>query len=96
MLHFFSEGSSDGTIRVWEVETGRCLKVFNVGADVHRISWNPSPDRPILAAIVYAFANFQVYCLFWLYYASLPFVLFDAVATIFCFLMLKWGMKKLK
>ena len=53
---FFSEGSSDGTIRVWEVETGRCLKVFNVGADVHRVSWNPSPDRPILAAIVYAFA----------------------------------------
>ncbi|KAM0826706.1 hypothetical protein ACQ4PT_068701 [Festuca glaucescens] len=46
------ECSSDGTIRVWEVETGRCLMVFNVGADVHRISWNPSPDKPVLAAIV--------------------------------------------
>ncbi|CAM0879740.1 unnamed protein product [Alopecurus aequalis] len=49
---WIASGSSDGTIRVWEVETGRCLKVFNVGADVHRISWNPSPDKPILAAIV--------------------------------------------
>ncbi|KAM0906591.1 hypothetical protein ACQ4PT_016717 [Festuca glaucescens] len=49
---WIASGSSDGTIRVWEVETGRCLKVFNVGTDVHRISWNPSPDRPILAAIV--------------------------------------------
>ncbi|VAI35903.1 unnamed protein product [Triticum turgidum subsp. durum] len=53
---WIASGSSDGTIRVWEVETGRCLKVFNVGADVHHISWNPSPERPILAAIVYAFA----------------------------------------
>ncbi|KAM0865572.1 hypothetical protein ACQ4PT_043173 [Festuca glaucescens] len=49
---WIASGSSDGTIRVWEVETGRCLKVFNVGADVHRISWNPSPDKPVLAAIV--------------------------------------------
>ncbi|KAF7074330.1 hypothetical protein CFC21_079220 [Triticum aestivum] len=49
---WIASGSSDGTIRVWEVETGRCLKVFNVGADVHHISWNPSPERPILAAIV--------------------------------------------
>lgn len=49
---WIASGSSDGTIRVWEVETGRCLKVFNVGGDVHHISWNPSPERPILAAIV--------------------------------------------
>ena len=48
----FSEGSSDGTIRVWEVETGRCLKVWNVGGDVRHIAWNPAPDRPIIAAIV--------------------------------------------
>lgn len=48
----YSEGSCDGTIRVWEVGTGRCVKVWNVGGDVHHIAWNPSPDRPILAAIV--------------------------------------------
>ncbi|XP_006658508.1 ribosome biogenesis protein BOP1 homolog [Oryza brachyantha] len=47
-----ASGSSDGTIRVWEVETGRCIKVWNVGGVVHRVSWNPSPDRHILAAVV--------------------------------------------
>uniref|UniRef100_N1QSZ6 Uncharacterized protein n=1 Tax=Aegilops tauschii TaxID=37682 RepID=N1QSZ6_AEGTA len=73
--------SSDGTIRVWEVETGRCLKVFNVGADVHHISWNPSPDRPILAAIVYAF--------------SIPMYTIFLVAMIFCFLTLRWGTRQL-
>ncbi|KAG2633255.1 hypothetical protein PVAP13_2NG281600, partial [Panicum virgatum] len=37
-----------------EVETGRCLKVWDVGGDVRvrHIAWNPAPDRPILAAIV--------------------------------------------
>ncbi|TKW31698.2 hypothetical protein SEVIR_2G123400v4 [Setaria viridis] len=49
---WLASGSSDGTIRVWEVETGRCLKVWNVGGDVCHIAWNPAPDRPILAAIV--------------------------------------------
>ncbi|CAO2188079.1 unnamed protein product [Urochloa humidicola] len=49
---WLASGSGDGTIRVWEVETGRCLKVWNVGGDVRHIAWNPSPDRPILAAIV--------------------------------------------
>ncbi|RLN32966.1 hypothetical protein C2845_PM03G26320 [Panicum miliaceum] len=47
-----NRGFSDGTIRVWEVETGRCIKVWNVGGDVRHIAWNPAPDRPILAAIV--------------------------------------------
>ncbi|CAD6261996.1 unnamed protein product [Miscanthus lutarioriparius] len=49
---WLASGSCDGTIRVWEVETGRCLKVWNVGGDVRNIAWNPSPDRPILAAVV--------------------------------------------
>ncbi|KAL5198722.1 hypothetical protein ABZP36_002234 [Zizania latifolia] len=49
---WIASGSSDGTIRVWEVETGRCIKVWKVGGVVHRVAWNPQPDRHILAAIV--------------------------------------------
>jgi len=42
-------GSSDGTVRVWEVETGRCLRRWEVGEAVSCVSWNPLPDMHILA-----------------------------------------------
>lgn len=43
------KGSSDGTVRIWEVETGRCLRVFEIGEEVKHVAWNPSPELPILA-----------------------------------------------
>ena len=47
-----SAGSMDGTVRVWEVETGRCLRVWNMDEAVKCVTWNPVRELPILAASV--------------------------------------------
>ncbi|KAF9593598.1 hypothetical protein IFM89_024249 [Coptis chinensis] len=45
-------GSSDGTVRVWEVETGRCVRIWKVGEAVHYVAWNPISELRILAASI--------------------------------------------
>lgn len=42
----------DGTVRIWEVETGRCLRVWEVGGAVKCVAWNPLPELPVLAVSV--------------------------------------------
>ncbi|CAK9147353.1 unnamed protein product [Ilex paraguariensis] len=46
---WIASGSSDGTVRIWEVETGRCFRVWELGDTVQHVAWNPSPELPILA-----------------------------------------------
>ncbi|CAH0489408.1 unnamed protein product [Peronospora farinosa] len=46
---YVASGSDDFTVRVWELETSRCLQVYNVGAVVHKLSWNPNKDHQLLA-----------------------------------------------
>ncbi|KAJ0960427.1 hypothetical protein J5N97_001754 [Dioscorea zingiberensis] len=46
---WIASGSTDGTVRIWEIDTGRCLKVWNVGEAVQHVAWNPLPELPILA-----------------------------------------------
>ncbi|KAG2295961.1 hypothetical protein Bca52824_042630 [Brassica carinata] len=47
---WIASGSTDGSVRIWEVETGRCLKVWQFDEAVKCVAWNPLPDFPILAA----------------------------------------------
>ena len=47
---YLLSGSDDGTVRLWEVRTARCLKTFNVGGVVRDVSWCPS-STVVLAAV---------------------------------------------
>ncbi|XVF58601.1 hypothetical protein PTKIN_Ptkin07bG0079500 [Pterospermum kingtungense] len=39
----------DGTVRIWEVETGRCPRVWEIGEAVQHVAWNPLSELPVLA-----------------------------------------------
>jgi WD40 repeat protein len=43
-------GSEDGTVRVWEVSTARCARVWNMKERVVSVAWNPNPSLPLVAA----------------------------------------------
>ncbi|CAG0884367.1 unnamed protein product [Cyprideis torosa] len=42
-------GSDDGTARVWEVSTGRCLKIFQTGGVIRSVAWCPSQAVTLVA-----------------------------------------------
>ncbi|MFS8005033.1 putative transcription factor WD40-like family [Helianthus anomalus] len=44
-----ASGSHDETVRICEVETGICIKVWELGEPVQHVAWNPLPKFPILA-----------------------------------------------
>ncbi|XP_024010891.1 ribosome biogenesis protein BOP1 homolog [Eutrema salsugineum] len=46
---WIASGSTDGSVRLWEVETGRCLKIWQFDEAVKCVAWNPLSDFPILA-----------------------------------------------
>ena len=45
-------GSDDGSVRVWEVSTARCLRTLEVGGVVKSVAWNPNPSLCLLAVAV--------------------------------------------
>ncbi|KAH9308898.1 hypothetical protein KI387_036809, partial [Taxus chinensis] len=49
---WFASGSKDGTVRVWEVETERCIKIWDIGRPIHHIAWNPVSELSVLAIAV--------------------------------------------
>jgi len=44
--------SADGTVRLWEVSSGRCERVIQLGAEARCVRWNPNPDLAMAAAAV--------------------------------------------
>ncbi|CAI9773280.1 unnamed protein product [Fraxinus pennsylvanica] len=46
---WIASGSNDGSVRVWDVDTGRCLRVLDIGEPVQQVVWSPLPELPLLA-----------------------------------------------
>ena len=46
---WLASGASDGSLRFWEVDTGRCVASLMLGAAVRAASWCPIPGRRSLA-----------------------------------------------
>ncbi|KAJ3356866.1 Ribosome biogenesis protein 1 [Allomyces javanicus] len=46
---FMLSGSDDGSLRLWEVATARCLQVWNLGEPVVSVAWNPSKSVAVAA-----------------------------------------------
>jgi ribosome biogenesis protein ERB1 len=42
-------GSEDSTIKIWEVETGRCLETHKLDGVVQCVAWNPNPNNSLIA-----------------------------------------------
>lgn len=49
---WLASGSDDGTMRVWEVATGRCSCSWQLGEPVVCVAWCPDPKLQLLAAAV--------------------------------------------
>ncbi|PSC76374.1 ribosome biogenesis BOP1-like protein [Micractinium conductrix] len=43
-------GSDDCTMRLWEVRTGRCMRVWQLEEPVTCVAWSPSPQLSLVAA----------------------------------------------
>ncbi|XP_064466486.1 ribosome biogenesis protein bop1-like [Ornithodoros turicata] len=46
---FFASGSDDCTVRIWEVLTGRCMKVLHFKAAVKSVAWCPNQSVRLIA-----------------------------------------------
>ena len=45
-------GSDDGTVKVWEVRTGRCMKTWSLGGPVSSVAWCPANGSQLFSACV--------------------------------------------
>ncbi|XP_062043855.1 ribosome biogenesis protein BOP1 isoform X1 [Lepus europaeus] len=47
---WLASGSDDGSLRLWEVATARCMRTVSVGGVVRSVAWNPNPTVCLVAA----------------------------------------------
>ena len=45
-----ASGSEDGSVRVWEVATARCLRSFHLQSAVSSVAWCPNSKYSVVAA----------------------------------------------
>lgn len=43
-----ASGGQDGTVRIWYVPTGRCLRTFDMGAPITSVAYCPNAQRTLL------------------------------------------------
>ncbi|XP_025727115.1 ribosome biogenesis protein BOP1 isoform X1 [Callorhinus ursinus] len=49
---WLASGSDDGSVRLWEVVTARCMRTVPVGGVVRSVAWNPHPTICLVAVAV--------------------------------------------
>ncbi|KAJ9062642.1 Ribosome biogenesis protein erb1 [Entomophthora muscae] len=47
---YMVSGSDDGTVKVWEVATGRCIQTIVLSGIIYSVAWNPNPSLALIAA----------------------------------------------
>lgn len=50
--HPLCSGSDDGSVRLWEVASARCVRTVPVGGVVKSVAWNPRPNVCLVAVAV--------------------------------------------
>ncbi len=45
-------GSDDHTVRLWEMDTGRCVRVWKFNADIQCVKWNPNAGLNLFGVVV--------------------------------------------
>jgi len=49
---YLASGSDDGTMKIWEIATGRCLKTWDLGGVVKCVAWCPNSALTLVAVAV--------------------------------------------
>ena len=50
--HPLCPGSDDGSVRLWEVASARCVRTVPAGGVVKSVAWNPRPTVCLVAVAV--------------------------------------------